>query len=105
MACQIDTEDNEERKNTIKSISAKPTERDLYCHHPANASGMPRSRPSTTTAPVLSPMGFLWRTAGAGSSDAGYNPTLSPALLALSLPAASRVRVLDWRDSGQSWMS
>lgn len=39
-------------------------------------------------------MVLCWRSAGAGSSDAGYNPTLSPALLALSLPAASRVRVL-----------
>ena len=47
-------------------------------------------------------MGFLcWGSAGAGSSDAGHNPTLLwPALLALSLPGVSRARVLDWHDLG-----
>jgi len=42
----------------VKGIFAIPTKGHLYCHHPANATGMPRSRPSTTTAPVLAPMGF-----------------------------------------------
>lgn len=58
MACQIDTCEHEQRKTHVKGIFAIPTKGLLYCHHPANATGMPRSRPSTTTAPVLAPMGF-----------------------------------------------
>lgn len=55
----------------MKGIFAIPPGRYLYCHLPANATGMPRSRPSTTTAPVLDAHGVLcWRSAGAGSSDA-----------------------------------